>query len=74
MPTAETLVYNGKNQINGLVYDAAGDLIDDGSNQYLYDAEGRVLPRRSYPHCYCRLRWFGMPTGSLGSNFLIQSG
>jgi len=42
VPTASTVFYNAKNQINGLSYDAAGNLTDDGSNQYLYDGEGRV--------------------------------
>jgi RHS repeat-associated protein len=42
VPTAQTLTYNGNNQINGLVYDAAGNLTDDGTSKYLYDGEGRL--------------------------------
>ena len=30
------------NQVPGLSYDASGDVWNDGTNQYLYDAEGRV--------------------------------
>nr|WP_242618417.1 RHS repeat-associated core domain-containing protein [Edaphobacter modestus] len=37
-----TVSYNSNNQIQGLLYDAAGNLTNDGRNQYLYDAEGRV--------------------------------
>jgi RHS repeat-associated protein len=38
---------NGKNQITATpvgyyTYDGAGDVLNDGTNQYLYDAEGRV--------------------------------
>jgi RHS repeat-associated protein len=39
---APTVSYNPNNQIQGLAYDAAGNLTNDGRNQYLYDAEGRV--------------------------------
>ena len=43
--------YSSQNQVNqtnasGMTvtpgYDAAGDVNDDGRNQYLYDAEGRI--------------------------------
>jgi RHS repeat-associated protein len=37
-----TVSYNTNNQIQGLSYDAVGNLKNDGKNQYLYDAEGRV--------------------------------
>lgn len=39
---AATVSYNSNNQIQGLSYDAVGNLNNDGRNQYLYDAEGRV--------------------------------
>ena len=42
VPTAQTLTYNGNNQISGLHYDLAGNMIDDGTSQYLYDGEGRL--------------------------------
>jgi RHS repeat-associated protein len=48
--------YNAKNQIIGTpqspagpVYDASGDVTDDGKNQYLYDAEGRICAVASTP-------------------------
>ena len=31
-----------QNQVSGLYYDAAGDVTNDGRNQYLYDPEGRI--------------------------------
>jgi len=34
--------YNANNQVQGLGYDASGNVTYDGTNQYLYDAEGRV--------------------------------
>jgi hypothetical protein len=39
-----TETYNTQNHLSsGLVgYDAAGDIISDVSNQYIYDAEGRL--------------------------------
>jgi RHS repeat-associated protein len=45
---------NGKNQITGTAnglyqYDASGDVINDGLNQYLYDAEGRICAVASTP-------------------------
>jgi RHS repeat-associated protein len=52
-PTAN---YNGDNQVtfttvnsasSGLVYDAAGNVLNDNVNQYLYDAEGRVSTPRT---------------------------
>ncbi len=47
---AATVSYNSKNQITfvsnlapiGFGYDEAGDVTNDGLNEYLYDAEGRV--------------------------------
>ena len=30
------------NQVSGFLYDGAGDVKNDGQNQYLYDAEGRL--------------------------------
>lgn len=48
LPTTQAQ-YNAKNQITstnlmpqGLSYDASGNVTDDGTNQYLYDAEGRI--------------------------------
>src|SRR5208337_1900966 len=38
----------GTNQApGGIVYDAAGDVTNDGVNQYLYDGEGRVSTPRT---------------------------
>ena len=34
--------YNAANQVNGLSHDAAGNVLNDGRNQYLYDPEGRI--------------------------------
>jgi RHS repeat-associated protein len=34
-----------KNQVSSVVYDAAGDAISDGRNNYAYDAEGRVCAK-----------------------------
>jgi len=42
-PDGGTLVYPpGNNRIQGYGYDASGNVTDDGSNQYAYDAEGRL--------------------------------
>jgi len=30
------------NQVSGFVYDGAGNVLNDGNNQYIYDAEGRL--------------------------------
>jgi RHS repeat-associated protein len=32
----------GTNQVSGYSYDQAGNVLNDGQNQYLYDAEGRL--------------------------------
>jgi RHS repeat-associated protein len=37
-----TVSYNANNQVQGFQYDAAGNVTFDGTNYYLYDAEGRV--------------------------------
>jgi RHS repeat-associated protein len=42
MPAATSATYTTSNQMNSVAYDAAGDVTNDGLNQYLYDAEGRV--------------------------------
>ena len=34
--------YTGNNQISGYSYDAAGNLLNDGSHSYTYDAENRI--------------------------------
>jgi RHS repeat-associated protein len=54
-----TETYNAQNHLSsGLVgYDAAGDIISDVSNQYVYDAEGRL--------CAVQNRLFGGWTGYL---------
>jgi RHS repeat-associated protein len=48
--------YNGNNQFTntnqapgGVPYDASGDVLNDGVNQYLYDAEGRICAVASTP-------------------------
>ncbi|MDR3746085.1 MAG: RHS repeat-associated core domain-containing protein [Acidobacteriaceae bacterium] len=55
----QTETYNAQNHLSsGLVgYDAAGDIISDVSNQYVYDAEGRL--------CAVQNRLFGGWTGYL---------
>jgi RHS repeat-associated protein len=43
MPTSSSASYTAPtNQTGSLVYDAAGNVIADGLNQYAYDAEGRL--------------------------------
>jgi RHS repeat-associated protein len=37
------------NQVSGYSYDAAGNVTNDGVNQYLYDAEGRICAVASTP-------------------------
>jgi len=37
-----TSSYNANNRDQGLQYNAAGGVLNDGQNQYLYDAEGRI--------------------------------
>ena len=46
--------YNARNQIRsstnapgGYIYDAAGDVLSDGVNNYLYDGEGRICAEQS---------------------------
>jgi hypothetical protein len=34
--------YNSNNQDSGLIYDAAGNVIQDALNKYVYDPEGRI--------------------------------
>jgi uncharacterized protein RhaS with RHS repeats len=41
-PSSSSAAYNNRNQNTALSYDAAGEVISDGLNSYLYDAEGRV--------------------------------
>lgn len=42
-PSGGQLTYPaGNNRISGYAYDASGNVLDDGSNQYGYDGEGRV--------------------------------
>ena len=36
-----TTTYNGQNQRQGWTYDASGNLLNDTTNQYVYDAAGR---------------------------------
>jgi YD repeat-containing protein len=38
---------NAQNHADQFVYDGAGDVTNDGSNQYLYDAEGRICAMRN---------------------------
>jgi RHS repeat-associated protein len=53
-----TASYNANNQVtwttvnaavNGFGYDASGDVINDNTHQYLYDAEGRICAEASTP-------------------------
>jgi hypothetical protein len=54
MPTGSSASYNANNQVSasslmlgaGLAYDQAGDVTEDNSNAYLYNADGQVLERR----------------------------
>ncbi len=42
-PNGGTLSYPpGNNRISGFSYEASGNVKDDGSNQYVYDGEGRI--------------------------------
>ena len=42
-PNGGTLSYPpGNNRISGFAYEASGNVKDDGSNQYVYDGEGRI--------------------------------
>lgn len=54
MPTAacsssapQLLFYDAGNHLAGLTYDASGNVTNDGTNQYLYDAEGRVCAMKN---------------------------
>jgi RHS repeat-associated protein len=58
-----TVYYNANNQVTfvsqsapstisaptGFTYDAAGGVLNDGANQYVYDAEGRICAEASTP-------------------------
>jgi len=56
MPMISWAHYNGNNQftntsqaLGGVAYDASGDVLNDGVNQYLYDGEGRICAVASTP-------------------------
>ncbi len=42
-PTTNYSFDKTSNRINGITYDAAGNIMDDGYHSYTYDAEGNVL-------------------------------
>jgi RHS repeat-associated protein len=49
VPSSSTAYYTASsNQVASMTYDAAGDVIGDGLNSYLYDAEGRLCAVRNY--------------------------
>jgi RHS repeat-associated protein len=49
VPSSSTAYYTASsNQVASMTYDAAGDVIYDGLNSYLYDAEGRLCAVRNY--------------------------
>jgi hypothetical protein len=56
LPMMSWANYNANNQftatsqaLGGVPYDAAGNVLNDGQNQYLYDAEGRICAVASTP-------------------------
>ena len=56
LPLTSWANYNANNQftatsqaLGGVPYDASGDVLNDGKNQYLYDAEGRICAVASTP-------------------------
>ena len=44
--------YNAANQVSGWTYDAAGNLLSDGTTAYTYDALGRTLTQGSTSYAY----------------------
>ena len=48
MPSPQTLTYTTNNQITGYRYDADGNVTDDGTNRYRYDAENRLCAVYNY--------------------------
>jgi YD repeat-containing protein len=48
----QNLSYNAANQVVGWTYDAAGNLLSDGTTSYAYDALSRVLTRGSTSNSY----------------------
>jgi RHS repeat-associated protein len=48
VPSPQTLHYNASNQIIGYTYDLDGNLTDDGTNRYQYDAENRLCAVYNY--------------------------
>jgi RHS repeat-associated protein len=65
LPTGSSAQYNANNQVSasslmggaGLIYDAAGNVIQDNQNRYLYDGDGRV--------CAVQALYLGAPTGAV---------
>jgi RHS repeat-associated protein len=56
LPLTSWANYNANNQftatsqaLGGVPYDASGDVLNDGKNQYLYDGEGRICAVASTP-------------------------
>jgi RHS repeat-associated protein len=61
---------NNSNQFAGMSYDAAGDLLNDGLNNYTYDGEGRIATGAGVTYAYDgdgkrvkksngKLHWYG---------------
>ena len=48
----QNLTYNAANQVSGWSYDAAGNLLTDGTTAYTYDALNRVLTMGSTSNTY----------------------
>ena len=48
----QNLTYNAANQVSGWSYDAAGNLLTDGTTAYTYDALNRVLTMGSTSNQY----------------------
>jgi RHS repeat-associated protein len=48
----QNLSYNAANQVTGWTYDAAGNLLSDGTSSYSYDALGRVTTLNSASNSY----------------------
>jgi RHS repeat-associated protein len=47
-----TQSFNAVNQVVGWTYDEAGNLLDDGTNTYIYDALNRLVEQNGVPNRY----------------------
>jgi RHS repeat-associated protein len=71
------LSFANTNQVSGWSYDAAGNLLNDGRNNYSYDAEGRIIALNGSPtYVYDAegRRVAKYSGGTISANYLLDLG